>query len=106
MSQLDSANQPANAFDPMGGAAPMGVGPVGPEQGAAGRPGVETPVQKQRLNVYTMMLVISFIAMTIACILMYLELEKYGTYPWWDTKEADPVSFVAPQETTAGYRLL
>ena len=34
--------------------------------------------QKQRANVYTMMLIVSFMAMVLACVLLYRELDKYG----------------------------
>lgn len=44
------------------------------------------PVQKQRLNVYTMMLVISFLALVTACVLLLVELGDYGPYPWWNTQ--------------------
>lgn len=44
---------------------------------------------KQRLNVYTMMLVMSFIAICISCFLLYFELQRFGTYPWWNTSAAD-----------------
>lgn len=47
-------------------------------------------VQKQRLNVYTMMLIISFIAICTAIVLLYMELNKYGAYPWWKTGDAIP----------------
>ena len=36
------------------------------------------PVQKQKANVYTMMLIFSFLALVLACVLMYLELDRYG----------------------------
>ena len=102
MSQLDSANLPATALDPglSSEASPLAAGP--------GRAGPDAPVQKQGLNVYTMMLVVSFIAMTIASVMMYLELQKYGTYPWWDTSSARPqsVSSVDPHNTTFSHRLL
>lgn len=35
------------------------------------------PVQKQRANVYTMMLISSFLALVMACVLMYMELKRY-----------------------------
>jgi len=44
------------------------------------------PVQKQRLNVYTMMLIISFLALVTACVLLLIELGDYGPYPWWNTQ--------------------
>jgi hypothetical protein len=53
-------------------------------------------VQKQRLNVYTMMLILSFMAITTACVLLWMELWQYNQDPkswlerWWDTKAAIP----------------
>lgn len=41
------------------------------------------PVQKQSFNIYTMMLILSFLALVTACILLYLELQLHGSYPWW-----------------------
>ncbi len=40
-------------------------------------------VQKQQLNVYTVMLIVAFCAVTIACLLLYLELRRWGSYKWW-----------------------
>lgn len=46
-------------------------------------------MQKQRFNVYTMMLVLSFIAICTACALLYSEMSAYGKFPrTWDTSEA------------------
>ena len=42
-------------------------------------------VQKPGFNVYTMMLILSLIAITTACILLYMELGTYGginAKPW------------------------
>lgn len=47
---------------------------------------VEKPVQKQRLNVYTVMLILSFLALCIASILLYMELQRWGSFPWWNTQ--------------------
>jgi len=42
--------------------------------------------QKPRLNVYTMMLVISFVAITFGSVMLLLELKRWGEgYRWWDT---------------------
>jgi hypothetical protein len=64
---------------------------------------VRAPVQKQRLNIYTMMLILSFFAITAACILLWMELWQYNSDPkswlerWWDTSRAKPVlSLVQP----------
>jgi hypothetical protein len=58
---------------------------------------VENPtgeaVQKQKLNVYTMMLVIAFLAITTACLLLYLELRRWGSYPWWQTRGVMTTSY-------------
>ena len=40
-------------------------------------------VQKQPLNVYTVMLIVAFCAISIACLLLYLELRRWGSFPWW-----------------------
>ena len=48
--------------------------------------------QKPRLNVYTMMLVISFVAITVGCGVLHNELKKWSDpgsnswlQRWWDT---------------------
>ena len=48
--------------------------------------------QKPRANVYTMMLILSFVAVCIACVLLWLELQAYAPYPWWETKQAAPAT--------------
>jgi hypothetical protein len=40
-------------------------------------------VQKQQLNVYTVMLIVSFCCICIASLLLYLELRRWGSFPWW-----------------------
>ncbi|MEO2009969.1 MAG: hypothetical protein ABGX22_14940 [Pirellulaceae bacterium] len=40
-------------------------------------------LQKQPLNVYTVMLIVSFFALLIGTILLYLEGSNYGSLPWW-----------------------
>ena len=40
-------------------------------------------VRKRSNNVYTWMLVIAMIALMTASILLLLELQSYGSYPWW-----------------------
>jgi hypothetical protein len=44
------------------------------------------PEQKQQANVYTMMLIISFAAICVACGLLWAELQQYAPYPWWKTE--------------------
>ena len=55
-------------------------------------------VQKQKPNVYTVMLILSFVALFMACLLLYLELARYGPIPSWKTEGAKPapVSQVSP----------
>ena len=56
-----------------------------PKAKKAKRPTADVVIQKPDTDVYTVMLVISFIAVLIGCILLYLELSRYGSYPWWNT---------------------
>ncbi|MEO8496574.1 MAG: hypothetical protein ABI614_16020 [Planctomycetota bacterium] len=51
---------------------------------------VEAPKQKQKTSVYTVMLFISFFAIVLACVLLWMELQQWGDYPWWKTTEAIP----------------
>jgi hypothetical protein len=48
------------------------------------------PEQKQQANVYTMMLIISFAAICVACGLLWAELQQYAPYPWWKTEGVSP----------------
>lgn len=43
------------------------------------------PVQKQGTNVYTVMLILSFLFLTIGTIMLWMELSRFGDYPWWKT---------------------
>ena len=63
----------------------------------------EVPVQKQKTSVYTVMLIISFFCIVTACVLLYMELTKWGAYPWWNTSEGTPNTqayYAAPGEMT------
>ena len=48
------------------------------------KPAADVVLQKPDTDVYTVMLIISFICILIACLLLWLELSKYGSYPWWN----------------------
>jgi len=37
------------------------------------------------MNVYTVMLILAFCALVIACALLATELSGFGSYPWWNT---------------------
>ena len=56
--------------------------------------------QKPRFNIYTMMLFLAFVAVCTACTLLWLELQAYAPYPWWETKQIAPAtsSLYAPGE--------
>jgi len=41
--------------------------------------------QKPGPNVYTVMLIVSFLSIVTACVLLYMELNRFGNYPWWQT---------------------
>ena len=40
-------------------------------------------LKKHPTDIYTVMLIISIAAVLIACILLIVELNTYGAYPWW-----------------------
>jgi hypothetical protein len=42
-------------------------------------------VQKQGTNIYTVMLILTFLALVTGTVLLALELNRYGEYPWWRT---------------------
>jgi hypothetical protein len=42
-------------------------------------------VQKQGTNIYTVMLILSFLALVTGTVLLAMELNRYGDYPWWRT---------------------
>ena len=47
---------------------------------------VEQPTeQKQRANIYTVMLILAFAAICLACVLLYLELRVYAP-DYWKTR--------------------
>jgi hypothetical protein len=39
-----------------------------------------------------MMLILSFIAICVACTLLWMELQVYAPYPWWETKQIAPAT--------------
>ena len=41
------------------------------------------PVNKAPTDIYTVMIVISTLAVAVGCILLLMELNRYGSYPWW-----------------------
>ena len=53
------------------------------EKPAKAAPVASVALKKQSMDIYTVMLAISFVAVLVACILLWRELSTYGTYPWW-----------------------
>lgn len=45
--------------------------------------------RKSSLNIYTVMLLMSFIALTIGAILLFMELQRFGDWPQWRTSQAE-----------------
>lgn len=43
-------------------------------------------LEKPGMNVYTVMLMLALLAMTVACMVLYMELGRFGDYPWWKTR--------------------
>ncbi|NLX56302.1 MAG: hypothetical protein GXY58_14430 [Planctomycetaceae bacterium] len=41
-----------------------------------------------------MMLVIAFCAISLACLLLYLELNRWGSFPWWKPSSGGATSFL------------
>lgn len=55
--------------------------PSGKAQAKPKGPGVV--VQKRPTDVYTVMLMISLAAVLLACLMLWLELSSYGSFPQW-----------------------
>lgn len=65
--------------------------PMDNQQQSAGAPAVEPPKRKQGFGIYTMMLLVSFVMLTIGSIIMFTTLQRYGSFPGsfpWKTTEA------------------
>jgi len=58
----------------------------------------EVEVKKTPLSVYSLMLAAAFLFICISCIMLYVELRRYGQFKYWDTNEGRPksVSWVQP----------
>jgi hypothetical protein len=52
----------------------------------AGTPGQPAPAtQKQGTNIYTVMLMLTFVFIVTATVMLAMELNRFGSYPWWQT---------------------
>ncbi len=66
---------------------------------------IDTPkieaVQKQKPSIFTVMLILSFLAIAMASLLLYLEARQWGSYPWWKPGTSTTTSYLfesaAPQ---------
>ena len=56
--------------------------------------------QKQQLNVYTVMLIISLVAMIFGVIALARLLPKYGPFPYWETGRQQPTSAIYKVDDT------
>ena len=65
---------------------------------------------KQALNIYTLMLILSFLALLAGTILLLVELSRWGKFPSefpWDTQSVQPnISCVQPWEPADGPTLI
>jgi hypothetical protein len=52
---------------------------------------VIVPGQKQPTNVYTMLLMISLIAIITATVLLAMELKRFEPAPWWNAPKPSAV---------------
>lgn len=48
------------------------------------------PLEKQRTNIYTMMLILSFLALVTGSIVLSVYWQKFDTDPPWSTSAAQP----------------
>ncbi len=51
-------------------------------------------VQKQNTNIYTVMLILSFVAISLASLLLYLEANQWGSFPWWKPASSTATSYL------------
>jgi len=66
------------------------------------------PQEKQKTNVYTVMMILSFLALVTGTVVLSMELNRYGEYPWWKASAttsgapaAAPAAPVAPAAAPA-----
>lgn len=66
------------------------------------------PQEKQKTNVYTVMMILSFLALVTGTVVLSMELNRYGEYPWWRASAATsgapaaaPAAPVAPAAAPA-----
>src|SRR5690606_19150992 len=77
------SDKPAKAAKPAKSAKPAKAKKE-PKAARKARPAALGPVKKRPTDIYTVMLMISMAAVFTACILLLLELNRFGSYPWWN----------------------
>jgi len=73
-----------------------------PSSDPIGATSVSAPVtRKQEFNIYTLMLIIAFVALLIGTFVLFIELNEYGTFPGspWKTNEAEPAGLTWIQQS-------
>ena len=45
------------------------------------------------------MLIVAFFAISIACLLLYLELRRWGSFPWWKAESGVSTSYIYQTES-------
>ena len=63
---------------------------MSPQNSAAQQLASGAAEEKPRFNIYTMMLIISLLAIIMACFLLWYELKSYGPFPQWKTGNVAP----------------
>ena len=51
---------------------------------------VSAPIEKQRTNIFTMMLMLSFIALVTGCVIFSLEWQRFEGEAPWNTSSVQP----------------
>ncbi len=55
------------------------------------------PTRRHEFNIYTIMLIVAFVALLLGTLILFMELNKYGTFPGsfpWKTGDAIPKAFL------------
>jgi hypothetical protein len=45
------------------------------------------------------MLIVAFCAISIACLLLYLELKRWGSFPWWKAQTGGAAAYIYQSES-------
>ena len=72
------------------------------------QPEIAIPTQKQKTDIYTVMLIISLICLVVACFLLVAELNRWGSFPGrpWDASDATPNVQAYHDDTSTQYTVV